>query len=473
MLEKHTGDRISIFRDMWRNIFMIASERRAVFSLGLLYASRMLGLFMVLPVFMIYGQTLEQANEVLLGLAIGAYGLSQAIFQIPFGTLSDRYGRKTLIFVGLLIFFCGSVLAASSENIYGVILGRFLQGAGAIASVLMALLSDLTSFESRTKAMAMIGMSIGISFTAALIIGPLIAASFGLQGIFWLTAVFAVLGMVCLYFLVPTPLTLTKDRNSRIFKDQIMAVLQNSELVKLDFGIFTLHLCLTALFIAIPISLQQRMSIPGDEHWLIYLTVMVFSFFAMVPFIIYGEKKQQMRRTFLFAISLLMLSAFSFILTQETFSYFWCSLFFYFMAFNLLEASLPSLVSKLAPAASKGTAMGVYSTTQFLGAFVGGVSGGWLLSQFGEKGVYLLVGCVCCLWLVFAWRMKNPSNETGVTLHLSKLIDANKTHISQALNRVLGVEEVVLIVEDQVAYLKVRKTEFDQQQLDDLMACYR
>lgn len=452
---------------------MIASERRAVFSLGLLYASRMLGLFMVLPVFMIYGQNLEQANEILLGLAIGAYGLSQAVFQIPFGALSDRYGRKTLIYIGLLIFFLGSVLAASSDNIYGVILGRFLQGAGAIASVLMALLSDLTSFESRTKAMAMIGMSIGISFTAALIIGPLVAASFGLEGIFWLTAIFAVLGMLCLYFLVPNPLSLTKDRNTRIFKDQIKDVLKNPELIKLDFGVFALHLCLTALFIAVPISLQQKLGMPGEEHWLVYLTVMVFSFFAMVPFIIYGEKKQQMKKVFLFAISLLMLSGVSFIFTQVDFSYFWCSLFFYFMAFNLLEASLPSLVSKLAPAASKGTAMGVYSTTQFLGAFVGGVSGGWLLSRFGEDGVYALVGVMCFVWLLFARMMKNPINETGLTLQLSKMEDSNKIQISQALNNFPGIEEVVLIVQDKVAYLKVQKTELDQQQLDDLMECYR
>tara|TARA_R110001592_G_scaffold9288_1_gene49540 strand:- start:31329 stop:32687 length:1359 start_codon:yes stop_codon:yes gene_type:complete len=452
---------------------MIASERRAIFSLALLYASRMLGLFMVLPVFVIYGQHLEQANEVLIGLAIGAYGLSQAIFQIPFGSLSDKYGRKKLIFIGLIIFFLGSVLAASSDTIYGVILGRFLQGAGAIASVLMALLSDLTSFESRTKAMAIIGMSIGVSFTAALIIGPLIAASFGLQGVFWSTALLALLGMACLYFLVPTPLVLTKDRNTRIFKDQIVAVIKNPELIKLDLGIFALHLCLTAVFIAVPITLQQKLHLPGEEHWLVYLTVMVFSFFAMVPFIIYGEKKQQMKKTFLFAISLLMLSAFSFVYTQADFAYFWGSLFFYFMAFNLLEASLPSLVSKLAPAASKGTAMGVYSTAQFLGAFVGGVSGGWLLSRYHEVGVYMLVGTVALLWLLVARLMKNPTNEIGMTLLFSKMSESNKIDISNALNGIRGVEEVVLIIDDQVAYLKIHKAELDQQQLDDVMACYR
>lgn len=452
---------------------MIGSERRAVFSLGLLYSSRMLGLFMVLPVFVIYGHSLEHANELLIGLAIGAYGLSQSIFQIPFGTLSDKFGRKKLIFIGLLIFFLGSVLAATSDSIYGVIVGRFLQGAGAIASVLMALLSDLTSFESRTKAMAIIGMSIGVSFTVALILGPLVAASFGLKGIFWLTALFAILGILCLYFFVPTPHAISKDRNTRLFKDQLFDVLKHPELIKLDIGIFALHLCLTAVFIAVPTTLQQKLGMPGEEHWLVYLTVMLFSFFAMVPFIIYGEKKQQMKRTFLFAITLLMLSAASFLVTQKHFLYFWISLFFYFMAFNLLEASLPSLVSKLSPAASKGTAMGVYSTSQFLGAFVGGVSGGWLLGRFQENGVYILVATVCAVWLFIARMMANPTNETGMTLHILALSEDNKIDISNSLNALKGIEEVVLIVEDKIAYLKVKKAELDQKELDDVMARYQ
>lgn len=452
---------------------MIASERRAIFSLGLLYASRMLGLFMVLPVFVIYGQNLTQANDLLIGLAIGAYGLSQAIFQIPFGALSDKFGRKKLIFIGLLIFFMGSVLAASSEHIYGVILGRFLQGAGAIASVLMALLSDLTSVESRTKAMAMIGMSIGLSFSAALIIGPLVAASFGLQGIFWLTALLAVAGMFCLYYLVPTPLSVTKDRNTRLVKQQLGDVLKHKELLRLDIGIFALHLCLTALFIAVPKTLQQQLNMPGEEHWWVYLTVMMFSFFAMVPFIIFGEKKQQMKKVFLFAILLLCAASVSFVFSQDTFSYFWWSLFAYFMAFNLLEATLPSLVSKISPAGSKGTAMGVYSTAQFLGAFFGGVAGGWIVSEFNESGVYVLAGVVCFIWFLFARSMQNPSHEMAMTLYFPKMNAANMAELSEALGAISGVEEVVLVVQDQVAYLKVAKAELDQQQLDDLLACYQ
>ncbi len=452
---------------------MIASERRAVLSLALLYASRMLGLFMVLPVFIIYGQELEQANPLLLGLAIGAYGLSQAIFQIPFGALSDRYGRKRLIYAGLFIFFIGSVVAATSEHVYGVILGRFLQGAGAIASVLMALLSDLTSYESRTKAMAVIGMSIGLSFSAALIIGPLVAASFGLQGIFWLTALLAVAGVLCLKYFVPTPVTLIKDQNTRMVKDQLADVLRNKELVRLDIGIFALHLCLTALFIAVPKTLQQTLNMPGEEHWWVYLTVMLLSFFAMIPFIIYGEKKQQLKRTFLFAILLLCCSALSFVFSQSQFSYFWFSLFAYFMAFNLLEASLPSLVSKIAPAGSKGTAMGVYSTAQFFGAFVGGVAGGWVLSQYHETGVFLLVGGVCLAWFFVAVSMRNPSHELAMTLFFPKMNSENMSGLSQQLSALKGVEEVVIVEQDKVAYIKVAKTQLDQKKLDALIASFQ
>jgi len=275
---------------------MIASERRSVFSLAMLYSMRMLGLFMVLPVFVIYGKDLGHSSDILMGVAIGAYGLSQALFQIPFGALSDRYGRKKLIFIGLALFFIGSVVAALSTDIYGVIIGRFLQGAGAIASVLMALLSDLTSEESRTKSKAIIGMSIGISFSVALILGPIVSGAFGLNGIFWLTAGLALLGMFWLFMYVPTPVHKVSDRNTRLFKNQLGDVLANKELRRLDFGIFALHFCLTSVFIAVPITLQTRLNLATGDHWLVYLTVMVTSFFAMVPFIIVGEKKQQMKK---------------------------------------------------------------------------------------------------------------------------------------------------------------------------------
>jgi MFS family permease len=290
---------------------MTGIERRSVFSLAFLYATRMLGLFMVLPVFVIYGQELEGATDLLIGFAIGAYGLSQALFQIPFGALSDRYGRKKLIAIGLLLFFVGSVFAAAADNIYGVILGRFLQGSGAIASVLMALLSDLTSEQSRTKAMAMVGMSIGVSFSVALVVGPVIAQWSGLAGIFWVTAALALFGMVWLVTFVPTPVQSFKNRDTRVFKDQLFEVIKNKELLRLDFGIFILHMSLTAMFIAVPYSLLEQVKMPASDHWWVYLTVMLLSFFAMVPFIIVGEKKRKMKAVFIFAIGLLGLASLS------------------------------------------------------------------------------------------------------------------------------------------------------------------
>ena len=448
---------------------MTGFEKRAVSSLAFLYSSRMLGLFMVLPVFVLYGQELKGANELLIGLAIGAYGLSQALFQVPFGALSDRFGRKPLILFGLLLFFAGSVLAAMSESIAGVIAGRFLQGAGAIASVLMALLSDLTSEESRTKAMAMIGMSIGISFSIALILGPLVAEWQGLSGIFWLTAALALFGVFWLYFYVPNPVQRFHSRDTRLFKDQLGEVIRNPELLRLNFGIFALHLSLTAMFVAVPFSLLDHAGMQASEHWLVYLTVMVLSFFAMVPFIIVGEKRRKMKAVFLFAIALLAISALSANWSQQVFELFWASLFFFFMSFNLLEASLPSLVSKLSPAGSKGTAMGVYSTSQFLGAFIGGVSGGALLGVYGLFGVYVFVAFVCLLWFVLAIQMSNPNPETGMTLTFRSSYNEDVAEIlTQELSQVVGVEEVVAIPGEHLAYLKVIKGELDQASLNEI-----
>jgi predicted MFS family arabinose efflux permease/copper chaperone CopZ len=449
---------------------MTASERRAITSLAMVYATRMLGLFMVLPVFMLYGQNLIGANEMLLGLAIGAYGLSQAMLQIPFGALSDRIGRKKLIVFGLFLFFLGSVIAATSTSIYGVILGRFIQGSGAVASVLIALLSDLTTIETRTKAMAIIGMSIGVSFIAALVIGPYISHLFGLSGLFWLTAAFAVFGIVWVIYVVPTPVQSVKNRDTRLFKEQLLQVIGNRELFRLDYGIFTLHMTLTAMFVAVPLTLINTVHLAKDKHWLMYLSVMGASFFAMLPFIIVAEKYRKMKPVFVGAIGLLAVSAFSAIWTDTNLEEFWVTLFFFFMAFNLLEATLPSLVSKISPAGSKGTAMGVYSTSQFFGAFVGGALGGWVISTWGSDGIYTMAMVVGTLWFVVAMRMEAPGAITGMTLQFSNMAtEEDALRINDELHDVIGVEEVVVVMEDSLAYLKVNKDMLDKEALDRLV----
>ena len=451
---------------------MNSIERKSVLSLAMLYATRMLGLFMVLPVFVLYGNDLDGATPALIGLAIGAYGLSQALLQIPFGALSDRYGRKPLLYLGLVIFCLGSVVAALSESIYGVIIGRFIQGAGAIAAVIMALLSDLTSVESRTKSMAFVGMSIGVSFTVALILGPLVAKLGGLQAIFWLTAALAAFALIWTKVSIPTPAVRTRHRDTRVFSDQILDVLKDKELLRLDFGILVLHLVLTAMFIAIPVSLVDGVGLSSEQHWWLYLLVLVGSFVAMIPLIIVGETKQKMKPIFCLAIILVLIGALAMSSFQTALSGFIASLFVFFMGFNLLEASLPSLVSKISPAGSKGTAMGVYSTSQFFGAFCGGLLGGVVLSEYGVNGVYYFSAALLAVWFFVAATMKKPKHERTVTVFFKSDLDQSEIDdLGDALISIQGVEDAVVVSEG-VAYLKVISTKFEEASLEPLKKQY-
>ncbi len=446
---------------------MNVSEKRSVFSLALLYAMRMLGLFMILPVFVLLGDELDGSNGFLVGIAIGAYGLTQAIFQVPFGMLSDRFGRKKMIVIGLLIFCVGSVVAALSESIYGVITGRLLQGAGAIASVLMALLSDLTTEDSRTKAMAVVGMSIGLSFSVALVAGPLVAGFFGLSGIFWLTAVFAIVGVGMVLFVVPTPVTTHAHRDTRAVKGQFFELLKKPDLLRLDIGIFLLHLILTALFIAVPLSLVNDVQLERQQHWWVYLSVMVTAFFAMIPFIIVGEKKRKIKTVFVGAVLQLAVGSILLVWAGSSLAAMWGALFVFFMAFNLLEASLPSLVSKQAPAGARGTAMGVYSTSQFFGAFLGGAIGGWVLSNWGGEVIYYTSAVLGAVWFLIALTMRTPSYSTSRTLALNmSLSESEAAFVSDELFEVQGVEDVVVVIEEKMAYLKVDKAHLDEEALN-------
>ncbi|MFD2231990.1 MFS transporter [Alkalimarinus sediminis] len=445
---------------------MNVSEKRSVFSLALLYAMRMLGLFMVLPVFVLLGDELNGSNGFLIGIAIGAYGLTQALLQVPFGMLSDRFGRKKMIIIGLLIFCLGSVVAAASESIYGVIVGRLLQGAGAIASVLMALLSDLTTEESRTKGMAVVGMSIGLSFSVALVAGPLVSSFFGLSGIFWLTAAFAIIGVAIVLFVVPTPVATHAHRDTRAVRGQFFELLKNPDLLRLDIGIFVLHLILTALFIAVPLSLVNDTQLDRQEHWWVYLSVMVTAFFAMVPFIIIGEKKRKIKAVFAGAILQLSIGSVLLVWANDSLTAMWGALFVFFMAFNLLEASLPSLVSKQAPAGARGTAMGIYSTSQFFGAFLGGVVGGWVLSNWGGEVIYYTSAALGGVWFLIALTMRTPSYSTSRTLKLNMVLtESEAVDVSDELFDIQGVEDVVIVIEEQAAYLKIDKAHLDEEAL--------
>ncbi len=446
---------------------MNALEKRSVSALASVYAMRMLGLFMVMPVFMLLGNDLDGATPALLGFAIGAYGLSQALLQIPFGMLSDRVGRKRMIYIGLVLFAAGSLLAASTDSIYVVIAGRILQGAGAIASVLMALLSDLTREEERTKAMATVGISIGLSFSVSLVLGPLIGSVWGLSGIFYVTAALAAIALVVVHRVVPTPHQHRISADTHPAREMLGKVLSDRRLLRLDFGIFALHLVLTALFLAFPSILQDNLGLASRSHWWFYLSVMVTSFFAMVPFIIIGEKKRKMKPVLCGAIALLMLATAGLASVAVGLAAAWGLLFFFFMAFNLLEASLPSLISKEAPAASKGTAMGVYSTSQFMGAFLGGALGGVLLEQFGLTGVLWFMVAVLGIWFLVALTMPSPGYTSSFVLQLQQAVAGEYDEIDDSLRRLPGVQDVVIVEGAATAYLKVDRRHFDEALLAD------
>jgi MFS family permease len=446
---------------------MNALEKRSVSALASVYAMRMLGLFMVMPVFMLLGSELDGATPALLGFAIGAYGLSQALLQIPFGMLSDRVGRKRMIYIGLVLFASGSLLAGATDSIYVVIAGRILQGAGAIASVLMALLSDLTREEERTKAMATVGITIGLSFSVSLVLGPLLGAWWGLSGIFYVTAVLAVVALIVVHRVVPTPHQHKISADTHPAKDMLGRVVRDGRLLRLDFGIFALHLVLTALFLVFPSMLQEKFGLASRSHWWFYLSVVVTSFFAMVPFIIIGEKKRKMKPVLCGAIALLTLAVAAFTGVSGSLMAVWIVLFFFFMAFNLLEASLPSLISKEAPAASKGTAMGVYSTSQFMGAFLGGALGGFLLELAGTEGVLWFMVCVLGLWLLVALTMPSPGYTSSFVVQLQRVMSDQYDGIDDNLRSLPGVEDVVIVEDDATAYLKVDRKHFDEASLAD------
>ncbi|HHB93055.1 MAG TPA: MFS transporter [Thioploca sp.] len=423
----------------------------------------MLGLFMILPVFALYAHDLPDATPTLVGLGIGIYGLTQAIFQIPFGMLSDRFGRKPIIYMGLIIFAIGSVIAALSTSMAGIIIGRAIQGCGAIAAALLALTADLTREEHRIKAMAIMGMSIGSSFLLALIIGPIFYHWLSLPGIFWLTAMLALVGIAILYLKVPKPLISSFHRETEPVPAQFKRVLQDTQLLRLNVGILMLHLLLTSLFVVLPIALKTVLS--TDKHWLVYVSVLVASVIVMIPFIIIAEKYNKIKPIFVGAVGILGLSQLGFSYVHHSLIGIIIMLFLFFTAVNFLEANLPSLISKIAPADSKGTAMGVYSSSQFFGAFLGGVSGGWLHQHYGISSVFAFSAILVVIWFLLAITMQKPSHLTSHLLNIGKIDTKQANKLNQYLIQVPGVKEAVVIIEDEVAYLKVDRKLLDMEAL--------
>lgn len=443
---------------------MTPAERRTAASLAAIFAFRMLGLFMILPVFALYAEHLEGTTHALVGVAIGVYGLTQALLQIPLGMASDAIGRKPVITAGLLLFALGSVVAALATTIHWVIIGRALQGAGAVASAVLALAADLTREDHRTKVMAVIGMTIGMSFLAAMVIGPLVAGWVGVPGIFWFTALLALVGVAIVNFVVPTPRHSRLHRDAEPVPSQFRSVLGDGQLLRLDAGILVLHLVLTAGFVAIPLQLRD-LGMASFSHWQIYLPVMVLAMAGAIPFIVVAEKRRRMKQVLLGAIAALAVAE---LLLAGAHSVFAIAalLWLFFTAFNLLEATLPSLVAKTAPADRKGTAMGVYSTSQFLGAFIGGAGGGAAYGAFGAQAVFVLCAALLLGWFWYASTMREPRYLATTLLAVGAVDERRAAELTAQLALVRGVVEAVVSREDGVAYLKVDHALLDRDALE-------
>ncbi len=429
----------------------------------------MLGMFIILPVFAFYAEHLPGGVDyTLVGIALGAYGLTQAILQIPFGWLSDRIGRKPVIYIGLILFAIGSFVAASATDIYVVILGRVIQGSGAISAAVMALAADLTREEHRTKAMAAIGITIGMTFALSLIIAPALNNVIGVPGIFAMTGVLALLAMVVVFKIIPDPVISRFHSDTEASAGRFRNVLRNPQLLRLDFGVFALHATLMALWLVVPLSLRAT-GLEADHHWHVYLPVLLLSMVLIVPAIIYGEKKAKLKQIFVIAVAVLLASQ---VMLAYAFDSLWgttLALLVFFTAFNLLEATLPSLISKIAPVGAKGTAIGIYSSVQFLGAFAGATAGGYLFQHHGASALYTFCGTLLTLWLIFAVTMKAPAAVRTKMYHVQEMDTGRASGLSRQLAALPGVHEALVLASEGVAYLKVDMRGFDEEGVVQLL----
>jgi MFS family permease len=448
---------------------MTPFERRASIGLASIYGLRMLGLFIILPIFALYAEKLPGGeSHFLIGVALGAYGLTQAILQIPAGWLSDRFGRKPVIVIGLLMFAAGSFIAASADDIYWIIVGRVIQGAGAINAAVMALTADLTREEHRTKAMAMIGMTIGVTFSVSMVLSPLLYRTIGMSGMFELIGVLAFVSIAVVLWFIPNPRITRFHSDTEANTSKLAEVLRNKDLLRMDFGVFTLHAILMSVFMQVPFILRAD-GLDAQHQWQVYLPVMLIAFVLMVPPIIIAEKKAKMKQVFMIAIALAAVAQLAILFLQGSVWGVAAALLLFFTAFNVLEATQPSIVSKIAPLAAKGTAMGVFSSVQFLGAFFGSAMGGLLMQVYGGNAVLVFAVVMLLLWLVVASGMRAPQALMTKMYHLPELNEDAAGKLRQSLAQLRGVREVLVVANEQIACLKVEISGFDEDAVENLV----
>ena len=452
---------------------MSRPERRAVAALSGIFSLRMLGLFMFLPVFSVHAHEYAGHTPLLIGVAIGVYGLTQGVFQVPFGILSDRFGRKPVIAAGLVVFALGSVVAALADGIWGVVAGRALQGLGAVAAAVMALASDLTGEAHRTKAMAVIGASIGAAFALALVLGPAVTGVAGVSGLFWTTAVLAALAVALLYLGVPDPPRVARSGATTLA--DLASALRDGQMLRLDAGIFILHAIMIATFVALPIALRDRAGIDAADHWKVYVGVLAASVVLTVPLIVIADRKNRSRTVVLLGIVLLgaALAGLAAVVVPAAalpagagigaggIALIGCMVV-YFAGFNTLEASLPAMVSRAAPMRARGAALGVYSTAQYLGAFAGGVIGGWLLGAGGERAVLAACAGLCAGWLLIAFGLRQPRRLSVEQFHIDAVEREAVEALTARLLAVPGVVEAVVVAEERTAWIRVDRLRLDR-----------
>ena len=428
-------------------IQMFPHEWRASTTLSGVYALRMLGMFLVLPVLSLYAASLPGAenNKTLVGLAMGIYGLTQALLQLPLGIASDKFGRKKTIYVGLIVFAAGSFLAAAANSLPMLVAARAIQGAGAVSAAVTALLADLTRDGVRTRAMAMIGLSIGLTFSVSLVVAPMIADIIGVPGLFMLTGILTVISIGVVAWMTPAP-----------------------EVSNLDFGIFALHAAQMALFTALPFAMTQ-LGLEKIQHWKVYLPSTIAGLVIMIPLIIIGETRNKLKQVFILGIACIAAAQIGLLFGMHSIWLITAYLVVYFIGFNVLEASLPSMVSKIAPADLKGTAMGVYNTMQSVGLFVGGASGGWLFQQYGFAGVFTFCSVLMLLWLVIAVLAPAPKPVKNLSYPVSPVWQEKHDSLYQALSQVEGVESITFSADKQTIYIKALQKGFDQEAAENII----
>lgn len=393
---------------------MTTFELKTAVAVGMIFLCRMMGLFMVLPVMSLYGQNLDGASLSLLGLAVGVYGLSQAILQIPLSMLSDVYGRKRIMLLGLLVFLAGSIGTIFADNIWLLILFRAIQGAGAIAGTSMALLADASSVNARTRVMALVGISIGASFVLALIVGPLLASHFGLQGVFVVSSILAGFALLICFFMIDD--SKTNFHRGRIASNKFLNVLKDGKLMAFSFSIFILHLVMTASFVSVPIILESEHFVSRDTHWKIYLGVFCVALLFMGPFARPSADPAKLKKIYLGST---LAMAFVLCCLAATYHSYYLLLVFlclYFTCFNLLEALLPSLMSQQVDEQHRATAMGVYASFQFFGAFAGGLLSGMLMQFYNTTILFVVCGLLVCISLIFTFLKSLSSDIAKETL---------------------------------------------------------